>query len=158
MEDKDLFILHSKCHCCWWPGDTRSQGISSHGIWPSHSRVFQFQHYKGWCFIEACNDDVIPKCFVRYYSIIRIFFLMMGYDALILQHIPSRAFFTNIFNSLGPSDAIWRWRPWSTLVQVMACCLTAPSHYLNQCWLIISKVLWHSSKDIIIRRFEDTNQ
>ena len=25
----------------------------------------------------------------------------------------------------------------------MACCLMAPSHYLNQCWLIISKVLWH---------------
>ena len=57
--------------------------------------------------------------------------------------------------SLGPSDAIWRW---STLVQVMACCLTAPSHYLNQCWLIISKVLWHSSEDIIMRRFEDINQ
>ena len=32
----------------------------------------------------------------------------------------------------------------------MACCLTAPSHYLNQCWLIISKVLWHSSEDIIV--------
>ena len=61
-------------------------------------------------------------------------------------------------NSLGPSDAIWRWRSWSTLVQVMACCLTAPSHYLNQCWLITSKVLWYSSEDIIIRRFEDTNQ
>ena len=28
----------------------------------------------------------------------------------------------------------------------MACCLTAPSHYLNQCWLIISEVLWHSPK------------
>ena len=28
----------------------------------------------------------------------------------------------------------------STLVEVMACCLTAPSHYLNQCWLIITKV------------------
>ena len=26
----------------------------------------------------------------------------------------------------------------------MACCLMAPSHYLNQCWLIISKVLWLS--------------
>ena len=25
----------------------------------------------------------------------------------------------------------------------MACCLTAPSHYLNQCWLIISKHIWH---------------
>ena len=60
-------------------------------------------------------------------------------------------------NSLWPSDAIWRWRSWSTLIQVMACCLTAPSHYLNQCWLIISKVLWLSSEDIIIR-FEDTNQ
>ena len=29
----------------------------------------------------------------------------------------------------------------------MACCLMAPSHYLNQFWLIISKVWWHSSKD-----------
>ena len=62
------------------------------------------------------------------------------------------------FNLLGPSDTIWCWKSWSTLVQVMACCLTAPSHYLNSCWLIISKVLWHSSDDIIIRRFEDTNQ
>ena len=47
-------------------------------------------------------------------------------------------------NSLGPSDAIWRHRSGSTLAQVMACWLTAPSHYLNQCWLIISKVHWHS--------------
>ena len=43
-------------------------------------------------------------------------------------------------NSLWPSDAIWRQRSGSTLAQVMACCLTAPSHYLNQCWLIISEV------------------
>ena len=52
-------------------------------------------------------------------------------------------------NPLRPSDAILRWRSWLTLVQVMACCLTAPSHYMSQCWLIISKVLWHSSEDII---------
>ena len=43
-----------------------------------------------------------------------------------------------IIDSLRPSDAIWRQRSWTTLVQVMACCLTAPSHHLNQCWLIIS--------------------
>ena len=49
-------------------------------------------------------------------------------------------------NSLWPSDAIWRQRSGTTLAQVMACCLTAPSHYLNHCWLIISKVEWHSSK------------
>ena len=48
------------------------------------------------------------------------------------------------FNSLWPSDAIWREGSGSTLVQVMACCLTAPSHYLNQCRLMISEVLWHS--------------
>ena len=34
----------------------------------------------------------------------------------------------------------------STLIQVMACCLTAPSHYLNQCWHFIGKVQWHSSE------------
>ena len=34
-------------------------------------------------------------------------------------------------------------RSGSTLAQVMACCLTAPSHYLNQCWLIISEVQSH---------------
>ena len=43
-------------------------------------------------------------------------------------------------NPLWPSDAIWRQRSGSTLAQVMACYLTAPSHYLNQCWLIIRKV------------------
>ena len=38
-------------------------------------------------------------------------------------------------STLRPIDAIWRDRSGSTLAQVMACCLTAPSHYLNQCWL-----------------------
>ena len=43
-------------------------------------------------------------------------------------------------NSLRPSDAIRGQRSGSTLAKVMACCLTAPSHYLTQCWLIIRKV------------------
>ena len=44
----------------------------------------------------------------------------------------------NRFNSPWPSDTIWWYRSGSTLAQVMACCLTAPSHYLNQSWLIIA--------------------
>ena len=32
----------------------------------------------------------------------------------------------------------------STLAQVMACCLASPSHCLNQFWLIIKGILWHS--------------
>ena len=41
--------------------------------------------------------------------------------------------------SLWPNDAIWHLRTWSTLAQVMACCQKAPSHYLDQCWLIVSE-------------------
>ena len=29
----------------------------------------------------------------------------------------------------------------------MSCCLKATNHYLNQCWLIIGEVPWHSSQD-----------
>ena len=31
---------------------------------------------------------------------------------------------------------------------------TAPSHYLNQCWLIISRVLWHSHESIFTGMFK----
>ena len=37
--------------------------------------------------------------------------------------------------TVRPSDVTWRHRSGSTLAQVMACCLTAPSPCLNQCWL-----------------------
>ena len=53
--------------------------------------------------------------------------------------------------SLWPGDTIWRHGTRSTLAQVMACCLTAPSHYLNQCWLIIVEVPWHLSQGVIRR-------
>ena len=49
-----------------------------------------------------------------------------------IQHI------NQLIISLWPSDAIWRHMSVSTLAEVMACCLMAPSHYLNQCWLFIS--------------------
>ena len=38
----------------------------------------------------------------------------------------------------------------STLAQVMAWCLMAPSHYQNQCWLIIRDILWHSPENNFI--------
>ena len=56
-------------------------------------------------------------------------------------------------NSLWPSDVIWQQGTRSTLAQVMACCLTAPSHYLNQCWLMISEVLWHSPDSNFNRKY-----
>ena len=52
--------------------------------------------------------------------------------------------------SLWPSVAIWWHRSGSTLVQVMAWCRQAPSHYLIRCWLFIIEALWHSVENNII--------
>ena len=70
-------------------------------------------------------------------------------------HISLHVWYTFIestfcFNSFWPSEAIWH-RSGSTLAQVMACCLMAPSYQPNQWWLIINKVLWHSSEDIMMK-------
>ena len=40
----------------------------------------------------------------------------------------------------------------------MACCLTAPSHYLNQSWPIISKVHWNSSEGNFAKDTSATNK
>ena len=90
-------------------------------------------------------------CHPKMFSLIHLFFI----KALILLYLkPScprsptthGVIMLQWVNSLRPSDAIWRQWSWTTLAQVMACCLTAPSHYLNQCWLIIRGVLLHTSE------------
>ena len=48
------------------------------------------------------------------------------------------------FSSLRHNDTLWRHRSGSTLDQVLACSLTAPSHYLNQCCFIIGEIQWNS--------------
>ena len=53
---------------------------------------------------------------------------------------------THGVNTLWPSDNKWWHKSGYTLSQVVACCLMAPSHYLNQCCLIISKIQCCSSK------------
>ena len=54
-------------------------------------------------------------------------------------------------NSLWPSDSIKWQRIKSILPHAMACCLAAPSHYLNQCCLITNKVQYHSSEGNFMR-------
>ena len=66
-----------------------------------------------------------------------------------------------LLNSLWPCDVICQHRSESTLAQVMACCLTAPSHYLNQFWLIISKVQSHEgnfTRDTSAINYKNQNQ
>ena len=57
----------------------------------------------------------------------------------------------------GFGDNIWCRRSWLTMVQVMVCYLTAPSHYLNQCWLIINLILWHSFQGNVYLNTPDVN-
>ena len=73
-------------------------------------------------------------------------------------YISSKKFNMRRVNTLRPSDDIWRYRSGSTLVQVMARCLVVTNHYLNKCWLITTKVPWHSYEGIVISRSDDTNQ
>ena len=42
----------------------------------------------------------------------------------------------------GPVPLYWWHISGSILVQAEAHCLTAPSHYLNHCWLIISSIIY----------------
>ena len=48
-----------------------------------------------------------------------------------------------VFILFWPSDIMWWHKTVSTLVQVMAWCLMAPSHCLNQCWLNINDIHLH---------------
>ena len=50
-------------------------------------------------------------------------------------------------NSLRPSDTMWRHKFGSKLAPIM----TAPSHYLNNCWLITNKLQWHPSENNFTR-------
>ena len=46
------------------------------------------------------------------------------------------------FNLFWTSDdVIWCYQDQSSLAQVMTCCLMAPSHYVNQCWLISNETM-----------------
>ena len=78
----------------------------------------------------------------------------------------SNEFTTNIFQCrpvslnidpweiwMRPSDAIRLHKSWSTLAQVMTCCLTAPGHCLNQYWLITSEIHCQSP-EIDLTRFK----
>ena len=71
---------------------------------------------------------------------------MGGCCILYISYVKRISKSTKWINSLWNSEAIWRRGPCSTVFQIMACCLTAPSHYLNPWWLITTGVLCHPLK------------
>ena len=119
MEDKVLFNLYSQYHGCWYPGDIRSQGMSSHGIDPVSSKWFR-SHMVGVNKMQVIQ--VIKK--IDYSSSndtykINILLRLQGFLThwgIVTDICVSRLTIIGSDNGLAPS------RP--------------PSHYLNQCWLI----------------------
>ena len=119
-------------------------------LWPSD--------VKWWPRAESVLVQVLACCLIApNYSISQCWLIIEG----VLCHWPVRNFTRSahelyplhVFQDLGqwvsslwPSNVIWWHTSGSTLAQVMACCLMAPSHYLNRCRFIIGKVQWHSSE------------
>ena len=106
------------------PTDTESQGISrypidqvylyysGHSVWRVHELI------SSWHPIHMADHVHIAK----------------KIDCQLFSEILGASWIVIAIHSLRPGDAIWWQRSRSTLAQVMAWCLTAPSQYLNQCW------------------------
>ena len=89
--------------------------------------------------IRICLDDaMVWKHFPHYWSFVQEYkqfcfdLFCCGYD--------NRSMWVHVI-LYSSGLLLWQWgniSSWWTLVQVMACCPTAPSHYLNQCCLLIN--------------------
>ena len=93
-----------------------------------------------WCSLPSCMHNTM--CYAtwhnRWATTIRTYRIVWSRYNLGLNHC-------------GLVTPYWRHRFRSTLARVMAWCLMAPSHYLSQCWLIISGVLWHAPESNFTR-------
>ena len=143
-------------------GKTASSGTIGHKFWQQKFLGHQSDQYLG---MSGLPDHLISRIWwplscsmvcIFYCDFTTVLQSMMTPTERSLLHEHWRKkymFFSCIDRALvirwrlthcGLIDAIWRQRSGSSLTQVMACCLMAPSHYLNQCWLITSMVQWHS--------------
>ena len=142
-------ILFFICHFFFRAGTLNSINYISVCVsfLDEHMGCIYFSQFKN-------NDSKILNPCVKYLIRFSTLFVLWSYGSIILipvnlwSHYQLKFHSSGMFifhailiiNSLWPNDAIWRQRFRSILAQVMACCLMAPSHYLNQYWLI-SRVL-----------------
>ena len=125
-----------------------------------NSRVFTLRGYPSHRILQTRRPDLCVEVSVIFYRFIIAFCIIIRLSFIFLYKKFNRCKYlvgrfrsstVQCFNLLRPSDAIWRQGSRSTLVQVMVCCLTALSHYLNQCWLITSEVQRHFHMEEISR-------
>ena len=81
------------------------------------------------------------------------------YTVFILKHIPvscvsGRCTSMDIVQCIGHYGSVTAYGDMasvSALARIMACCLTAPFHYVHQYWHIINEISWHSHQDNFTR-------
>ena len=101
-------------------------------IWPT-TAMYQWNSFC-WNGALSISAHMIQVC--------HIFLFFFVFSASLIEPI------WPFMDSLWPGDAMWWHGSESALDKVMVCCLTAPSHYLNQCWLIVKGILWHSNNNL----------
>ena len=182
---------HDQCHGYWCPGSWHCCVINSHDITnrsfsvsrnnPECKCIISSNEFRTWrlniCHLMMIINKIYYKPQSLHHFNFEIQHLGIYGEIVILNFIvpvvhadgimaPFACYGTQaVFRSThcGPV-IIWQHRAGSTLVQVMACCLTAPSHDLNQCWLIIHQwvrflaFIWNAQNIYILGRcFKITN-
>ena len=125
----ELMMVSLLMHICV----TRPQWVN-----PSICKIILQWLIKLWYLLcKRTRDNIVKSCTKPLIS-------SSSYDCESLKVRWSTLVDASNSNSLWPSNAVQRHRSRSTLAWIMACCLTAPNHYLKQCWFLTSEVLWHS--------------
>ena len=94
---------------------------------------------------NLCDFVIFPSCDSYFDTEIHLYFWWLNAKR---EVTPLLKHWNLCIKSLRSSNAIWWHGTGTTLAQVMACCLTAPSRYLNHCWLIINEVQHNHLKAI----------
>ena len=129
----------------WFPEKTHCCPVLSPDIW---ILVILVQAMMACClltpshYLNQCCPGDVRNMSMKLIQNVKIVFQENIYQCVICK-MWSICFWLQYVNSVWPSDTIWWYRSGSTLSLVMACCLTTPSHYLNQCCLIINETLWY---------------
>ena len=114
--------------------------IYIHGIWALKNIHLEYR----WTYFIITALKYVPQIWPSTATVLAKWYQWCPFTIFYHPWFRLAFHWWDIINSLWSSEAIWRHRSGSTLAQIMACCLTVPSHYLNQCWLIINEVQWQS--------------
>ena len=159
-----VFILHTiytfSSSDCYQYICVTSFSIFSIYIWISCIYMYVFHWYQ-WCFgciyrIETHRLEEMWILGIMGISVCLIVVWKHHIDALMQERLNSIANALELRLSYT-NPLIWWHRSGSALALVMAWYLTAPSHYLNQCWLIIRCVLWHLPEISFTRNADELN-